>query len=239
MRREHCANAVAAAALLAVGAICNGSMLLVAGGIAVNLVSVLTENGAASIGRRVLRRPGELNHDLQAALERAFDKALVDVERGWWRTNAGNHARLQDRGAEGRIRGLFEALRRDSRAALEERSLTQFTDTEVMELARDEEKAQQELSRQVAAWFREVARTEVYADELVRYVSANLARHVALRFGEELKEDKPENNRAWRAFQWLMAETLQQSVDRVQAGTDNLSRRVPSLPESMRYSGYE
>ncbi len=183
MRREHCANAVAAAALLAVGAICNGSMLLVAGGVAVNLVSVLSQNGAASIGRRVLRRPGELNHDLQAALEGAFDKALVDVERGWRRTNTGNHAWSRVRGAQSRVRGLFEALREDSRKVLEERSPARFTDTQVLEFARDEGKVQQELSRQVAAWFREVARTEVYADELVRYVSANLAPYLALRFG--------------------------------------------------------
>ncbi len=64
--------------------------------------------------------------------------------------------------------------------------------------------------------------------------------------GDDPKQRRPDITRARQLLDWEpqvpLREGLRRTIEYLRGaleGTDNLSRRVPSLPESMRYSGYE
>lgn len=219
-RIGHCADVVVAALLIAAGFSVGGPVIAATVGAAgVNWASTLSQNGWSCFRRRLWADSGDLNHNLQSLVGHAFEQAWVDLEAGWWGTHAGGHMKRTDRGAEERIGTIFRNLREDARAALASPGAGQLTEAQVIELAgREEETARRVLATTVAGYFAEAARSEERREELVGYVTGNLADRLSFRFGEELKKDAPENNKACRAFQRLMAEGIQESVRTVEAG---------------------
>ncbi len=183
----------------------------IVGGIGVNIAADLIQAGWGRVCPRLLGQTGLLNHDLQAALARALHQAIGRLETAWWRGGPG--ARMRRQGEAEPVEALFRDLRHDA---------MDFCSPDGLGRAAGNVQVQQLLYGDEAAVRRELAeklKSYLYGHDpqLVAFLQNNLVPELAFCFGEQLKADNPEGNRAWRAFQRLLLEGLQAGIVEVQA----------------------
>ncbi len=181
----------------------------------VNWGSILVQNGLTHARRRLWGKSGTLNHDLQSALERALQEAIKDLEAEWWTLHPLPWWRFGRPGTEAdkRAKEIFTFLREDARRVLAATNRNDLRENElVLRLVdKGENAARDALASMVAAYVEGLEGDHDH--RLVEHLTKALPMQLALRFGEELKQDRPDSNRAWRAFQRLSLEGLQSSLD--------------------------
>ena len=214
VERAVIADTVFAAAVMGVGfATGNPILASIVGGISVNLASKLVEGGWGQVCQKVILTSSEpLNHDLQKALARAFDQAITQLERAWW--NGGRGVQMRRQGQAEPVENLFRDLRTTAVAFCAPDCLERAAgNAQVRQLLYgDEHTMRRTLSDQLAAYLRG------HDPQVIAFIDANLVRELAFCFGEYLKTDRPESNKAWRAFQRLLLEGVQAGVADLQAG---------------------
>jgi hypothetical protein len=195
-------------------------------GAAGSWTAVLMQNGWSHCRARLLSEPGLLNHDLQAAMRRAFGNSITHLEKEWWNTHRGAQIRRATR-ADDRvaIEGLFEILREDAAKVFEDERLRALTSNEqILQLLRGDDQA-------LTAALEHQLSTYLFGHDpqLINFIRRYLVSDLACFIGEELKTNRPESNRAWRAFQRLLLEGLQASIGEIQVTQHDMAKLLDDL----------
>ena len=214
IQRERIADVLLTAAIVSIGLLSGSAVLAgVVSGIGINWASELTRQGWRSACQNLLGSSGFLNHDLQRALDRAFCQAITHLEQAWWRTPRGDQMHRTEPQAAREAEEAFKRLRTDAALFCTDKGLGRAGENEQVRnlLYSDPEGMQRSLSEQLATYL------HGYDEQLVTYLQRHLTQELAFWFGEELKGDRPDNNRAWRAFQRLLLEGVQAGLNEVRA----------------------
>lgn len=117
-----------ASELIPIAAITGACFFLPAGGVVVGLVgnvaaglaTPLAQRGSDWCMQRILRQKDVLNHDLQAAMLRAFDLALHDLQKQWLMSHQrdATSGRRPDAADVEAVKGLFASMRADAKIIL-------------------------------------------------------------------------------------------------------------------------
>lgn len=194
-------------------------------GIGVNLCSNIVQNGATKLKERWLSSGnGILNHDIQQALVRAFIKALNSLERKYFSLEETNKLPKEKKEA---IKTLFQELKDEAQ--------TVFLPS--IEKAANEQEVKNYLygkpqEANNALWER-IEGTKLiytyYGEHFKTFLRDYCLDEVVSWFGEELKTDNKESNKAWRAFQRMLLEGIQADVKAVRASQDVIQQDLQKL----------
>lgn len=197
------------------------------GGIGINLWSNVIQNGAINLKERwLLSNDGLLNHDIQQALVRAFIKALTNLETKYFALDETNALTKEKKEA---IKSLFRELKDQSQTVFLSSIERATNEQEVKEyLYGDPQEAENKLWQRIEG-------TKLiytyYGEHFKNFLRDNCLNELVLCFGEELKTDNKECNKAWRAFQRMLLEGIQADVKAVQASQDAIHRDLQVLNE--------
>ncbi len=225
IQRQAAADLLLTAAIVSVGFVTGQPVLTaIVGGIGVNWASDLTQAAWKRACGQWLGPDGMGNHDLQNALSRAFEQAFDRLERAWQQTPRGSQMRRQAAEAAA-VTSLFALLRADAAS---------FCQPDGVNRAASQPQVQSLLygdAGSVGQAYRTYLRDYLYGHDaqLVAFIEQRLVDELAFCFGEELKTDRPESNRAWRAFQRLLLENLQTGVGDVQAEQQEIKQALDWL----------
>ena len=220
---EKLADIAVIGTVLGVGACLNPPGALAAAvapiltGVGTNWFGDLSRTGWWHARGRLLGGSGELNHDLQKADCRAFQKTVADLETVWRKTPRGSQMLRTEPVVAESAKGLFERPRDDAERFCTLADVGRAADDAGVRrlLDGDVAAARAELSQRVEEYLAVEQGDDVYP--VVEFILAHLTRDLAVRFGEELKAATPEGNRAWRAYQRMLLETILAGVTEVGA----------------------
>jgi hypothetical protein len=197
----------------------------VVGGIGINWAADLTRETWNQARQRLLSKPSLANDDLQEALVRSFRQAIAHLEQIWWQTPRGNQMRRSEADVAYITGQAFEMLRDDANKFFTPDSLRRAAANEQVRqlLYGDEAVVRRTLSDCLATYL------HGHDLQLVSFIDTHLMNELVYWFGEELKADRTESNRAWRAFQRLLLESLQSGVAEMQAEQQETVRALKEL----------
>lgn len=194
-------------------------------GIGINLSSAIIQSGSKHLKDKWLSsHNGILNHDIQLALERAFVKTLNSLEHKYFELQEAN---VQSPEKKEAIRGLFKELREETQGVFVS-SLGHVIDApEIKEyLYGDAQNASDRLWRRVEG-------TKLiytyYGEHFKEFLRTRLPGELVFWFGEELKNDNRECNKAWRAFQRMLLEGIQGDLKAVHANQELIRQDLQVL----------
>ena len=229
--QHQIADILLTAAVVGVGLV-TGSPLIatVVGGIGINLASELTRSGWHAACQRLLGSSGLLNHDLQQALARAFRQALAHLEHAWWETPDAKHLRRVEPDVARETAEVFKMMRDDAVAFCCADGLGRAIGNEQVRqlLYGDEIAAHRALTGCLSDYLRG------HDPTLIAFLDTHLVQALAFWFGEELKADRADSNRAWRAFQCLLLEGLQSGLAEVQVEQRETQQILVSLRSDLQ-----
>lgn len=168
-------------------------------GIFINLTSSVIEGGATKLKEQWLsNKSGALNHDIQQALTRAIIKILGNLEERYL-------AMVRDSISEDdeeSINKLFKDLNEQAENVFSDSLEKAVTEHDVKDyLYGESEIAANNIWKLISHTnFLDTYHSEWFKD----YFINNFFSEMQFWFGEELKTDNKECNRAWRAFQRLL-----------------------------------
>jgi tetratricopeptide (TPR) repeat protein len=227
LKREQFVDVLFTAAIVGVGLLIgNPIMAGVVGGIGAELAADLTRKGWGHVRQRLLAESGLLNHDLQQAMVRAFRQAIAYLEQEWWeRSPRGVQMKREEPEAFHEASEALKSLRKDAENFCTPDRLGRAAGNDQVQrlLWGDETAVRHALSERLAAYF------HGHDPQLVAFINKHLVQELAFRFGEDLKADRPESNRAWRAFQRLLLGSLQAGLGELQAEQKEMSRVLGAL----------
>jgi len=228
--RHQVADVLFTAAVLGVGLL-SGSPILasVVAGIGVNLASDLTRSGWSQVCQHLLGESGLRNHDLQQAMLRAFRQAITHLEQAWWQTPRGRQMRRDEPAVARVASGAFRQLEEDACAFCLPDNLGRVAGNDQVRilLYDDAASARAACSVQLANYL------HGHDPQLVAFIEKHLVGELAFWFGEELKADRPESNRAWRAFQRLLLEGLQTALTDMRAEQQEMRQALDGVREDL------
>jgi hypothetical protein len=194
-------------------------------GIGINLGSDILQKGSTYLKERWLSAEnGVLNHDIQRALVRSFVKALVSLEARYFELP---EALTQPREKKEAIRDLFKQLKEAAPTVFVASLGRIATEQEVKEYLYGEP-----LAARDKFWERVEGTKLVYTyyGEHVRdFLRDNVNRELVSWFGEELKLDNSECNKAWRAFQRMLLEGVLAELEVVKEGQHLIQQDLETL----------
>jgi tetratricopeptide (TPR) repeat protein len=197
----------------------------VVAGLGINLSSAILDSGLSKLKEKWLSsNDGVLNHDIQQALVRAFIKTLESLEKKYLALEETDELSKEKKDA---IKSLFQELRSEAGTVFLSLVEKAANDQEIKGyLYGDRGEAKTSL------WNR-IEDTELiytyYGEHFKNFLRDNSLDEVVFWFGEELKTDSKENNRAWRAFQRMLLEGIQADVKAVHAGQDEIKQDLKIL----------
>jgi tetratricopeptide (TPR) repeat protein len=229
--KEHLATVtevLATASVVGVGLALGGPVgATVMAGIGINLGSNIIQSGSTHLKEKwISAKYGVLNHDIQRALARAFVKALISLEARYFELQ---EAKAQPPEKQEAIRGLFKELK--------DEAPTVFVASVESIVSGQEVKAylygEPETAR--ARLWERVEGTKLlytyYGDHFKEFLRERINDELVFWFGEELKTDNRECNKAWRAFQRMLLEGIQADVKAVQASQEMIRQDLQVLHE--------
>jgi tetratricopeptide (TPR) repeat protein len=228
LNKEQSSNLLgifATAAITTVGfAIGGGIAATVMAGIGINLCSDIIQNRAIKLKEQFLSgKNGILNHDIQQAIVRAFIKALTHLEKRYFELSEAN---TLPKSVKESIKAFFKELRKQAQQVFLESIEKAVKEKEVKEyLYGSSETATDKLWERING----TNLLDIYSDHFRNFLRQNLLTEVQFWFGEELKTDSKECNKAWRAFQRLLLEGIQADVKAVQASQDLIHKDLQTL----------
>jgi hypothetical protein len=168
------------------------------------------ELGGKIIGRRSLKLrerwlssdDGVLNHDIQKALARAFVKALEHIEERYFKLpQADELSKEEKKYVKGLFRRLKEQAPKEFSACLKEDTQKQATQKEdAQKQALDEYLYAADEAAAVEKLWQRIDGTTLLSTEnedFEKFLRESLFVELQFWFGEELKTDNRESNRAW------------------------------------------
>ncbi len=192
--------------------------------IGVNLSSSIIQNGSIKLKERWLSGDnGILNHDIQQALARAFIKALAQLEAKFFELGETNALAENEQES---IRALFKEMRGQAQQRFVASLQQSLKEQDIKDyLYTTPEKATDMLWKRIDG----ARLLSTYNEHFKDFLRRNLLSELQFWFGEELKTDNKESNRAWRTFQRLLLEGIQADVKAVQASQDLIYRDLQKL----------
>jgi hypothetical protein len=208
-------------------------------GIGINLSSNILQKGSTHLKEKwISAKHGALNQDIQRALGRALVKALTEIEARYFELPEAN---IQPSEKKKAIRTLFKELKVEA--------LTIFVTSAEKIVNKEEAKAYlhgEPYAANSKLWERMEGTKLLYSyygEHFKGFLRDSLSDELIFWFGEELKTDERECNRAWRAFQWLLLEGIQDDVKTVRADQelirqdllvlDVIKRRLDELKDTI------
>ncbi len=219
LKREQIVDVLFTTAIVGVGVLIgNPVMTGVVGGIGAELAADLTQKGWGHVRQRLLGESGVLNHDLQQALVRAFRQTIAHLEQDWWKTTRGVQMKRSEPEAARVADEAFKLLREDADKFCTPDGLGRAAGNEQVQqlLYGDETAGRQAFSACLSGYL------YGHDSQLVAFIEAHLVEELAFWFGEDLKADRPESNRAWRVFQRLLLLGLQAGLGEVEAAQQEI-----------------
>jgi tetratricopeptide (TPR) repeat protein len=194
-------------------------------GIGINLTSDIVQKGSTHLKEKwISAKYGVLNHDIQRALARAFVKALASLEDRYFALPEANALPTEKKEA---IRGLFKELKDKAPTVFAGSVEKIVSGQEVKEYLYGEP----DIAR-ARVWER-VEGTKLlytyYGEHFKEFLRDNINDELVRWFGEELKTDNRECNKAWRAFQRMLLEGIQADVQAVQANQEMIRQDLQVL----------
>ncbi len=194
-------------------------------GIGVNLFSDIVQNGATKLKERWLSSGnGILNHDIQQALVRAFIKTLDSLQRKYFSLEETRELSKEKKEA---IKTLFQELKDEAQTVFLPSVEKAANEQEIKNYLHGDPQAARN-----ALWER-IEETNLiytyYGEHFKILLRDNCLDEIVFWFGEELKTDNKENNKAWRAFQQLLLEGIQADVKAVQTSQNVIQRDLQTL----------
>jgi tetratricopeptide (TPR) repeat protein len=217
---------LATTSITAVGFAIGGTIgAQVMGAIGINLWSNIIQNGAVKLKDQWLSsQDGILNHDIQQALVRAFIKALSILEKKYFALEETKKLPKEKKEA---IETLFRELNDKAQTVFLPSITKAVNEQEVKSYLYG--KPQESKN---ALWKR-IDETNLiytyYGEHFKTFLRDNCLNEVVFWFGEELKTDNKECNKAWRAFQRMLLEGIQADVKAVQVSQDIIQRDLQTL----------
>ena len=197
-------------------------------GFGVDLAASLAEKVLGHVCQRLLGEPWRLTHDLQQALRRAFFKAIKELERDYHNTPQYSKLKCDNQEAAWQVLEYFKLLRQGASnffaTIFSSEAGTHLTEGEQVQqlLYGDEEKTRGAVARYLQELFYGgrgtgelfVRRHPLYegGEHLLDFLKPRLIDRWVFCFNEELKGDRPENRRAWIAFEQLFWEGLRRDL---------------------------
>lgn len=217
---------LATASMVGIGLAIGGTIgASVVAAIGIELSGSILDNHLSKLKEKWLSSPdGILNHDIQQALVRAFIKALNSLEKKYFALEETKELPKEKREA---LKSLFREL--------EDEAQTVFLPS--IEKAANEQEVKNYLygdsqEAENALWNR-IEGTKLiytyYGEHFKNFLRDNCLDEIVFWFGEELKADSKESNKAWRAFQRMLLEGLQADVKAVRASQDVIQRDLQTL----------
>ena len=194
-------------------------------GIGINLGSDIIQKGSTHLKEKwISAKYGVLNHDIQRALARAFVKALASLEARYFELPEANAQPTEKKEA---IRGLFKELKGEAPAVFAASVEKIVSGQEIREYLYGEPEA-----ARGKLWER-VEGTKLlytyYGEHFKEFLRNNINDELVRWFGEELKTDNRECNKAWRAFQRMLLEGIQADVKAVRANQEIIRQDLQVL----------
>jgi phage gp36-like protein len=190
-------------------------------GIGINLTSSIIQGGAVKLKEQWLsNKSGALNHDIQQALTRATIKALENLENRYLTLHRDSISEDDKKS----IKNLFKDLNEQAVSifpVLLERVVTEH-DVKDYIYGKPDNVASNVWERISQTNILEDIHREWFKDYFIK----NFFLEIQFWFGEELKTDKKECNRAWRAFQRLLLEGIQADVNALQVSQDLILKKL-------------
>lgn len=208
------AEALATASVVGVGWALGGTVgAAVMAGIGINLGSNIIQKGSTHLKEKwISAEYGVLNHDIQRALARAFVKALTSLEARYFELPEANAQPTEKKKA---ISGLFKELKDEAPSVFAASVEKIISREEVKEYLYGEPESARE-----RIWER-LEGTKLlytyYGEHFKEFLRDNINDELVFLFGEELKTDNHECNKAWRAFQRMLLEGIQADVKALRA----------------------
>jgi hypothetical protein len=190
-----------------------------------NLGSDIIQKGGRHLKERwISAKDGALNHDIQRALGRALVKALTRLEARYFELS---EAKEQPSEKKEAIRKLFKELKAEAETVFVASAEKLVSEEEVKAYLYGEPNA-----AKATLWGR-MEGTKLlytyYGDHFKDFLRDNLSDELVFWFGEELKTDERESNKAWRAFQRLLLEGIQEEVQAVRASQELIQKDLQVL----------
>ncbi|HYP53875.1 MAG TPA: hypothetical protein VEQ42_10070, partial [Pyrinomonadaceae bacterium] len=221
---------LATAAVTGIGFAVGGTVgAQVMAAIGINLSSEIIQNGYARMKESWLAGPdGVLNHDIQRALGRAFGKALVSLETKYFQLPEAAALPREERKS---VSALFKSLREHAPESFMALVGEASGDAELKGYLYGEPEAATE------KLFGRINATEAldgFPAHFKNFLRQNLLGELVFWFGEELKTDSKESNKAWRAFQRLLLEGIQADVRAVRDGVTEVRLNQQAIQDDLR-----
>jgi hypothetical protein len=214
------ASASIAAVGFAIGGIIGSEVM---GSIGISLSAKIIERGGTKLKERWLSSDyGILNCDIQRALARALVKALEHLEDEYFELTEAGILPAEEKEC---IKALFKEMRKQVGNALPT-LLKTIKENEIKEyLDVGEKKNADRLLERINT----STLLDTYGKHFKDFFCQNLQKEVQLCFAEELKTDNKECNKAWRTFQLLLLEGIEQDLKVVQASQDLIRQDLEKL----------
>jgi tetratricopeptide (TPR) repeat protein len=215
---------LATASMIGVGFAIGGTFGdTVTAGIGITLSGPILQCGHEKLKQWLSGRDGVLNHDIQLALARAFGKALTLLEEEYFKPAEANGLSRNEKDS---IKAFFRELKEQKQAIFVTCIRKAVSEQEVKDYLYDKPEAAAD-----KLWERLAADSLLagYSKHFRNFLRENLRNQVLVCFGEELKTDNRECNKAWRAFQRLLLEGIRGDVRSVQASQDVINRDLQIL----------
>lgn len=207
------ATLIFAGGLILVGTLTLGPVAgAIASGVGTDLLAGVTERGLIRLRNRWFNDPTTISDELRAVWERSALRAMKNLEDQWWATPRGRQQR-QDASQREAVQGLFDILQRDARSVTAAGRFYQSVEAAGSNnnMWVDRETALQAISSALDPYL------YGHDEQLVAFVQKNITPEFQGAFATELQAATPEGTRAWRAYQLVVAQGLQESIQDVQA----------------------
>ncbi|HRZ75337.1 MAG TPA: hypothetical protein P5335_10430 [Flavobacterium sp.] len=215
--------------LLAVGSVTTAGYLIggtvgasVMAGLGINLASTIIGNGSSKLKARWIEsKDGILNHDMQRALLRAYLKSLSHIKDCYFSENY--DLPKQDKK---QINQLIESLTKtasttfipDIEKSIQQTEITQY-------LYGNQNEGEELLHNRIKS----VSYLDEYGESFKSYFLSKILSEIKFWFGEELKTDSIDCNKAWRAFQRLLLEGIKVELTDVKASQKEIKADLSRL----------
>jgi hypothetical protein len=177
-------------------------------GIGINLGADIIQRGSTHLKKKwISGQYGVTNAEIQRALGRALVKALGSIEVRYFQLPEAN---AQSSDKKRAIRKLFKELKDEALNLFVASADRIVRAEEVNAYLYDQTQAANSKLWDLLEGTKLLY--SYYGDHFKNFLRDNLSDELVLWFGNELMTDGPESNRAWRAFQWLLLEGIQEDV---------------------------
>jgi hypothetical protein len=217
---------LATASIVGIGLAVGGPIgASVVAAIGIELSGNILDNHLSKLKEKWLSSPdGILNHDIQQAMVRAFIKSLDSLEKKYFALEEVNEIPKEKKKA---IKSLFQELKDEAPTIFLSSVETSVSEQEIKTYLYDKP---QEARNLLGKRIEETNLIYTYYGEHFKiFLRDNCLDEIVFWFGEELKTDNKENNKAWRAFQRLLLEGIQADVKAVQASQNAIQQDLQTL----------